>query len=266
MSLILHAEVSGPKEKSEDDCDFHIQDIVIVHGLFGSLSNWRSISKSLSQQYRIHSLDLRNHGASPWSDEMSYIDMAGDLEHYIRTNELVAPHILGHSMGGKVCMALLQNFDIEIGLAFIADIAPVSYGHDHDHLIDALKSLNLEGIHSRQEADKKLAQSIDSQPIRQFLLQNLKRGQSGFEWRINLGAISASKDQIFGYPDGHQVDTNIIFIKGENSDYIEDKYHDLILKQFPRADFDTIQNAGHWLHAEQPAALVNILKNYLEHS
>ncbi len=265
MPLTLNAEVSGPNDKPYDDCNYDVQDIVIIHGLFGSLSNWRSISKSLSQQHRIHTLDLRNHGASPWSDEMSYIAMAGDLEQYIRINELVLPHILGHSMGGKVCMALLQNFDIDIGLTFIADIAPVSYGHDHDHLIDALKALNLEDIHSRQEADQKLAQFIDSPPIRQFLLQNLKRGQSGFEWRINLGAISSNKDEIFGYPNGRQSDSRIIFIKGENSDYIQDQYHGRILKQFPQAEFKTIGNAGHWLHAEQPAALVQLLQNYLVH-
>jgi esterase len=263
MRLTLNAEISGPNDKPHDDCDYRVQDIVIIHGLFGSLSNWRSISRSLAQQYRIHTLDLRNHGASPWSDEMNYIAMAGDLKQYIRTNDLVSPHILGHSMGGKVCMALLQNFDIDIGLTFIADIAPVSYGHDHDNIIDSLNALNLEDIHYRQEADQKLAQFIDSPLIRQFLLQNLKRGQSGFEWRINLNGISTNMEAIFDYPTGPKVDSRIIFIKGENSDYIQDQYLDQIMRQFPQAEFETIGNAGHWLHAEQPEALVQVLQSYL---
>jgi esterase len=70
-------------------------------------------------------------------------------------------------------------------------------------------------------------------------------------------------EAIFDYPTGPKVDSRIIFIKGENSDYIQDQYLNQIMRQFPQAEFETIGNAGHWLHAEQPEALVQVLQSYL---
>ena len=251
MTILLHSEVTGEPSKPP---------LVIVHGLFGSISNWRSIAKSLAGDFYIHCVDLRNHGQSPWADTMSYLDMAADLNRYIRDNQLQQPNLLGHSMGGKTCMAMLQQFVPGVSSVFIVDIAPVQYGHNHDHLIESLISLDLASIRSRSEADIALSLSIPSLPIRQFLLQNLQRTATGFSWRVNLAAIAEAKQEIFGYPNGTQCDTPIIFIKGENSDYIVADYYNEIFRNFPKAKFRIINNAGHWLHAEQPADLIHLIR------
>jgi esterase len=253
MSLKLHSEIIG----SPSNPDF-----IIAHGLFGSTSNWRSIAKQLSDRFRVHCLDLRNHGQSPWDDEMSYGDLAGDIENYIRSGNLKSPHILGHSMGGKACMVLVQTFDLDLNQVFIVDIAPVAYQHDHDDLINALVSLDLEDLISRKEADEKLSATISSQPIRQFLLQNLKRGEMGFEWRINLSAIVANKPEIFGFPPSDPVSNSMVFIAGGASTYISNDSRAAILKAFPNSILKTIPSAGHWLHAEQPQTLLNIINKH----
>src|SRR5439155_15846130 len=79
--------------------------VVFVHGLFGQGRNWTTIAKGLSDRHRVTLLDLPNHGHSPWTDRVDYVDMA----------ELVATELaswdepvtlVGHSMGGKVAMQL----------------------------------------------------------------------------------------------------------------------------------------------------------------
>ena len=85
----------------------HSQAILILHGLFGSASNWRRIARALSENYRVISVDMRNHGESPWDDDMSYPAMAGDIAGLIDRLGLVRPHVIGHSMGGKTVMTCL---------------------------------------------------------------------------------------------------------------------------------------------------------------
>ena len=53
--------------------------LAILHGLFGSGRNWRSIAQQLAARHRVLTFDLRNHGASPWAERMSYGEMIADL-------------------------------------------------------------------------------------------------------------------------------------------------------------------------------------------
>jgi pimeloyl-ACP methyl ester carboxylesterase len=80
--------------------------LVVLHGLFGSGSNWRSIARELAATHSVISVDLRNHGASPWADSMDYVEMADDVLQLIDRLKLDRPTLMGHSMGGKVAMAL----------------------------------------------------------------------------------------------------------------------------------------------------------------
>src|SRR3954465_10882297 len=79
--------------------------VVFVHGLFGQGKNWTTIAKGLADRHRGTLLDLPNHGPSPWTDRVDYLDMAelvaAELEEFGEPVTLV-----GHSMGGKVAMQL----------------------------------------------------------------------------------------------------------------------------------------------------------------
>ncbi len=238
--------------------------VIILHGLFGSSSNWRTVAAQLGNHFRVLCVDLRNHGKSEWRSSMSYLDMAQDLVAFIHDNHLDKPHLIGHSMGGKTVMTCLQHCQPEVGKCVVVDIAPAYYSHDHDELIDALKKLDLESIHSRNDADQMLAMDIASAPIRQFLLQNLIRTGGGFAWRINLEAITNNRDLLFGYPDGHVSDAEILFVRGSNSDYILPGHYEMIARQFPNSSIKTMANAGHWLHAEKPGELTEWLFEFLD--
>ena len=90
-------------------------------------------------------------------------------------------------------------------------------------------------------------------------MTNLDRANGGFQWRINLQAITAGMSGIsaFSYPDGAVFDGPTAFIAGEHSTYIRDVHRDRILDLFPGARTVTIKGASHWVHADQPTRSEN---------
>ncbi|MBP2312331.1 alpha/beta fold hydrolase [Azospirillum soli] len=235
--------------------------LLVLHGLFGSARNWQTLAKRFSEKRRVYALDLRNHGGAPWSDRMTYPDMAEDVLRFLDDRGFARAAIVGHSMGGKVAMTLALNHPDRVERLVVADIAPVAYTHTHTPFVAAMKRANLEGCTRRSEVEAQLADAIPEAPLRSFLLQNLVLEQGKFHWRINLNAIGASMEDLIGFPD--LGDTRYTgptrFIGGSRSDYITPEYFDAITRHFPTAQIEMIGDAGHWVHAERPdefAALV----------
>ena len=254
MSLKLHFEEIGNDNAPA---------VIILHGLFGSSSNWRSIARTLSRSWHVFSLDLRNHGKSPWHDEMQYQDMAGDVTGFIAAKAIDSPILIGHSMGGKTAMTLAQMSLLPLGKIFVVDIAPVPYRHNHDTLVEAMWSVNFTVQNSRSKVDQQLSKFIDEAPLRQFLMQNLERRDGKLAWRLNLSAIVNNMSCLLGYDADNLVDHEMIFIAGTESDYLREKHHATVKSLFPNAVMECINGAGHWLHAEQPGELVRIIHHHL---
>lgn len=230
--------------------------LLILHGLFGSGSNWRRIAKALQQEHhRACLVDLRNHGQSPHHAEMSYPAMAADVLRLMDTLGLDQASLLGHSMGGKVAMWLALEHPERIARLVVADMAPVAYAEDGDHreLIDALLALDLENLASRAEATERLAEAIPSLGIRQFLLTNLEQHQGNWRWRIPLQRLRDSLAVLRGFPEPRgQYPGPALFLHGGQSGYVQESSHARIRELFPQARFSVMPDCGHWLHAEDP--------------
>jgi esterase len=239
--------------------------LLILHGLFGSLGNWNWHSNKLSEQYAVCALDLRNHGASPHADQMDYPAMAADIIEFMAEHKISSAHLLGHSMGGKVAMQLALEHPNRVDKLIVADIAPVKYASEHDQIFDGLQAIDLEQVQSRTEADKVLAEYVDDEVVRQFLLTNLLRGQGGgFYWRINLPVLAKSYLQLRAAPAGDGVfDKPVLFIKGALSNYITEDHQQEIEQKFPQARLKTIMQTGHWLHAEKPQTFYHLVSDFL---
>lgn len=240
--------------------------LIILHGLFGSHTNWRTLSKAFAQSHFVYLVDLRNHGQSPWDSDMSYSEMAGDVQRFIETHKLIQPAIVGHSMGGKVAMALAQATEAMIAKLIIADISPVPYTHSHDNFISAMKQVNFDQVTSRKDVDLQLQRDIPSAPIRQFLQQNLTRIDDQYRWRINLEAIEENLPKLLDYNIAGKSDVETLFIGGSLSDYISPAHHADIQRLFPNSSIQTIDQAGHWLHAEKPREFVDLVQRFLKPS
>ncbi|MDF0601753.1 alpha/beta fold hydrolase [Psychromarinibacter sp. C21-152] len=236
--------------------------LLIAHGLFGSARNWGVIAKRLSDTRQVLTVDMRNHGDSPWHDSHRYPDLAADLA------EVIAAHggqadVLGHSMGGKAAMVLALEHPETVRRLTVADIAPVAYGHSQRPLIEAMRAVDLSSIDSRSDAEAQLAETIDDRGVRAFLLQSLDPKEKC--WRFNLDALDAEMDHITGWPEiSGQADTPTLFLSGAESDYVGPEHRDRIKGYFPNARFAKIPGAGHWLHAEKPREFEAAMRSWLD--
>ena len=234
--------------------------LLILHGLFGSSTNWRSIAKRLSADFRVYTVDLRNHGRSGWHNDMSYDAMANDVHNFMLENDIDRATVLGHSLGGKTAMILAFKYSELVDKLIIIDIAPVAYEHSHSVINKSMMELDLNNLANRKEADTALARSIKDTPTRQFLLQNLVTVDSHFSWRINLASIHKNMDSLTGFPTNHkdsQFSQETLFVHGGNSDYLTRNYHPQIKQLFPNNQIVTVENAGHWIHVEKPDELLD---------
>lgn len=241
------------------------QPLVILHGLFGSSDNWYSLSKVFSENFSVYTVDQRNHGQSPQSEDFNYRLLTEDLEEFFQEHAIQNPIVIGHSMGGKTAMNLaIKNPDL-IEKLIVVDIAPKSYPIHHDHILDGLIAIPLSTLTSRSEADQILAKHVEETDVRQFLLKNLSRNsQGGFEWKINLNAIQTHIQEI---GEGMQYEGTFekptLFIKGSRSNYFKVGDDELILKLFPQAKFQTL-NTGHWVQAENPQEFTKTVLTFLK--
>ena len=238
--------------------------LVIAHGLFGSARNWGVIAKRLSEDRTVLAVDMRNHGESPRADTQTYAEMAADLASVIAA-EGVQADVLGHSMGGKAAMMLALAHPELVRRLIVADIAPVAYGHSQSHHIAAMRALDLTGLATRGEADRRLTATIDDPSLRAFFLQSLDLKATPPRWRLNHDVLEAEMPGIVGWPEpqGH-FEGPTLFLSGGDSSYVLPEYRSKIRGLFPAARFAKIPGTGHWLHAEKPREFEATVRVFLQ--
>ena len=253
--MILNAEIHSSPNPITDI------PVVVLHGLFGSLSNLGMIARKLLPNYHVIQLDLRNHGLSPHADKMDYELMAADV---IETLDHLAIHkfsLIGHSMGGKVSMKIAGLVPERLQRLAILDVAPVAYvGERHEGMFTAIEAVIAENNPdlSRSQAAEIMRKKIDNEMIIQFLLKSFIKGK----WLYNIDALKSSYVNLVGWNSIQPWIKPCLFIKGGNSEYVLPKYYTEIEKQFPKAIIETVPETGHWLHAEKPDTIVSMINQY----
>ena len=240
--------------------------LLILHGFLGMSDNWKTLGNQYSQnEFQAHLIDQRNHGKSFHSDDFDYELLADDLKNYMVHHNISSANLIGHSMGGKTVMQFACSNPKLVEKLIVADIAPKYYPPHHSEIINGLVSLNFEKINSRTEADNELAKHLSDFGIRQFLLKNLywvEKGKLGF--RFNLSILQNKIEEI-----GENISSTAtftgetLFLRGDKSEYILQNDFDIIKRHFPKAAINTISNAGHWLHAENPKEFLSETLNFL---
>lgn len=251
------------KPSTRDQSPDKKQVIFLIHGLFGSLSNLSSLGKELQNDYDVVLVDVRNHGQSERNASMSYAEMADDI--FKLADHLQVEHfsILGHSMGGKIAMSCALTKPQRIQRLIVADIAPLPHADKHSDVFAGLKAVKASNVQSRSEADKVLAEYVDTPEIRQFLLKSYQRTSDGFQFVYDLENLYNNYTSIIDWPEQSNIYSNpTLFIKGELSDYIEEASQPAIVKLFPNAKLKVINATGHWLHAEKPKTFNRLAINF----
>lgn len=235
---------------------------VLLHGLFGTASNFATIQRRLAVGRRVLAFDLRNHGRSGHDKAMDYPVMADDVLATMQAHGLEQAALVGHSMGGKVAMTAALRHPARVTRLLIADIAPVAHPPRYNAIVSAMLALTLGPGLTRAAAAAALAQAVPDQTMRQFLLSNLRFGAPP-SWRIGLAEIAAALPAIEGWDQTGRYEGPTLVLRGERSDYILPEHRALFRALFPAARFAALRDAGHWLHADAPDAFVATLDAFL---
>lgn len=240
--------------------------ILILHGLFGSSDNWLTLGKILGETHQVYMLDARNHGLSPRSEIFDYNSMAADLKQFMDEYSIINPMLIGHSMGGKTVMQFAMNYSDSFSKMIVVDIAPKFYPVHHTMILQGLASIDLKTLKSRTEANDILKRFEENEGVRQFLLKNLWRNpakNNEFDWRLNVPVITKNIDLIgFELSNEKSVEKPVLFIRGSESHYIQPEDERKIWELFPEYELITIEDAGHWVQADQPKKFIEIVQRF----
>ncbi|MBC7776161.1 MAG: alpha/beta fold hydrolase, partial [Phycisphaerae bacterium] len=235
--------------------------VLILHGLFGFSDNWQTIAKSLATEHLVVTPDLRNHGQSPHVHTHSYPEMVEDLRVFMEEKWMFHAIVVGHSMGGKVAMQLALTHPDMVEKLVVVDMEPSQADDNHSDIIDALLGLDLSKMTARREAEAYLTERIHDFGTRQFLLKNITREDDGsFTWKMNLPILWKHYNDILSAVTGEPFEKPTLFVRGSRSDYVKDSEWEKTKRLFPKADLVTIEGAGHWVHADKPKELLEVLR------
>ena len=245
--------------------------IAFCHGLFGQGKNWTQIAKAFAADHRVLLIDMPNHGRSEWTDGFAYPDLADRVASLFGADDPVT--LVGHSMGGKIAMAIALRHPEVVERLVVVDVSPVAYESAREFLgyIDVMRALDLGALERRDQADEALRGDVPNTTIRSFLLQNLRREGSadggGWRWMPNLDLLSAHMPELAGWPSeafgGASYAGPVLWIGGASSGYVTDEFAPAMEALFPRVRRVTIKGAGHWVHSEQPAVFTEVLKRFV---
>jgi pimeloyl-ACP methyl ester carboxylesterase len=238
--------------------------VLLAHGLFGSGKNLGGLARRLAATRRVISVDMRNHGDSPHDPDHSYAALAGDLAELIAAQGGRAD-VLGHSMGGKAAMMLALTRPELVRRLVVLDIAPYAYGHSQSALIDAMETVQMDGLRLRSEAEAQLALQVPEPGVRAFLLQSLDLKSEPPRWKLNLPALRDQMPLVVGWPGAPAGGFTgpALFLTGAESGYCREPQIEAIRDVFPQAQIRIMAGAGHWLHADRPTEVAEIVADFL---
>lgn len=242
--MTLHSKIEGQG-----------QPLLILHGYLGMSDNWKTLAGQYAAEgFETHAIDLRNHGRSFHSEEFTYAAMVQDIYDYCQTHQLKNVDLIGHSMGGKVGMFFAMKHPELLNKLVVADIAPKYYAPHHQDIMAALKAVDFSKKPSRAEVDKIMEQFVPDFGTRQFLMKNLYwETPEQLAFRFNFPVFEKVIDNIGeALSDDMVFEKPTLFLRGSNSKYILDSDLPGISHHFPNSKIETVSNAGHWLHAENP--------------
>jgi pimeloyl-ACP methyl ester carboxylesterase len=241
--------------------------LLILHGFLGMSDNWKTIGLQFATNgFQVHLLDLRNHGRSFHSDEFSYELMVQDVYEYCLANNLEKINMIGHSMGGKTAMLFAVTYPERIEKLIIADIGPKFYPQHHQTILQGLNAVDFSKKPSRSEVEEIMSHYITDFGTRQFLLKSLYWQEPGqLAFRFNLAVFNKKIEEIGkALPENAVFSKPTLFIRGGKSDYILNEDFENLKKHFPDSTIETIPDAGHWLHAENPKMFCKIASSFLK--
>eukprot|EP00475_Leptophrys_vorax_P000534 TRINITY_DN10296_c0_g1_i2.p1 TRINITY_DN10296_c0_g1~~TRINITY_DN10296_c0_g1_i2.p1 ORF type:complete len:215 (+),score=45.04 TRINITY_DN10296_c0_g1_i2:113-757(+) len=211
---------------------------------------------------------------------MTFDALSSDVLHLMDHLSIERAVLLGHSLGGKVAMATALNHSQRISGVIVADMAPVDYTKAQQqrdwnsvkHIVTTVSQTNPNDYKGRKELEEALADKIRDLGMRQFVVANAAyedspSGDKVWRWRINVPVLLSNLDYMASWPyennSSLQYPGKALFISGRKSSYVLPEYHENIRQVFPQAQFEALEGAGHWVHADKPKEFIDSVGSFL---
>lgn len=268
--------------------------VVIIHGLLGTKSNWTAISKALAKKTKkdVFAVDLRGHGSSPHGDGViSYSTMTLDLQDFLasvkRQHNISRVVLIGHSLGGRLLMHASLSYAFvgptmpDIGHQVLVDVSPKEDNVNPNGYIDVLEVMRAieageRKVQSEEEVRDAFSPYSSCKRFQDFLMSNLvKRDKSDeegaeappspFKFRVHLAGLIRFLPNLSSFlPANSSSPVQSTFVVGTNSPYISLPEDERGMKQhFPNYSVEAV-DAGHWVHADKPSKLIELLRRVVE--
>lgn len=248
--------------------------LYVLHGIFGSGRNWASVARRLVQarpEWGVLLVDLREHGASEGFLPPHTVEAcARDLDALARSLRVPPSAVLGHSFGGKVALAW-GALSPEMAQLWVVDSTPEARppGGSAWQMLERLRRLP-EHFRSRDELVQLLREGGIALPVARWMATNLAgEPAAGYRWRFNLEAIEELLHDFFRrdlWPvlESPPGSLQLHLVKAEGSDVLSGPALERVegLTTGGRVFLHRV-TGGHWVNADNPDALHELLEGML---
>lgn len=274
---------------------FEGQTLMIIHGWLGMSNHWLNIGRFLADcGYHVIIPDLPNHGRSFHTDMFSYDSMAHFLHDFLQKHSSDKPILMGHSMGGKIAMKMLDMYPNEYEKCIIIDILPKDYPEltRKGGIADIILKTPLSQFEYRKDLADHLQKSVSDKGWLTLLLQNVEtkpittdtnraeiKGRKDFtkgrftetkrrfnflQWRSNAIMLAKNMPTIASNVDLQPITTPTLLIRGSKSEFTktEDLYS--FSNVFGNSRILTMEDCSHWLFVDKPALFLKEVCTYLD--
>jgi esterase len=248
------------------------QATVLLHGFLGSGRNLRSLASAWSEaepQRRFYLPDLTGHGGSPALPEAASLEtLAQDVVASAREAGLQGPlHLVGHSLGGRVCLVASARFAQDVGRVDLLDIAPGPIPvamSESSGVLEHLLAAPAEAADRKAMRAALLAGGLAA-PLTDWLLMNLQPAPGGgVTWRFDRHALARLHARVNSQDLWHTVERAspprppVRCVRGERAGYVTDA--DVRRLEAAGVPVATLPGAGHFVHVDAPDALLAWLR------
>ncbi|KAB8069767.1 Alpha/Beta hydrolase protein [Aspergillus leporis] len=257
----LAYELHSPLHTSRNQPDLTSQGpIVFLHGFLGSKRENKGVSKLLARDLsrQVFCLDLRNHGDSGHHPKHDYMELAMDVECFIKDHQLNNATLIGHSMGAKTALTLALNSPGLVSKVIAIDNCPIHLPltEEFPRYLRAMAEVQDAGVKSHQEGDMILRKYEESPSVRLFLLSNFIRERNSpyLKLRVPLDILRTAIGPLGDFPhkgEPVQFHKPALFLRALRSHYIPEDALPVISSFFPQSHIKNI-DCGHWIVQERP--------------
>ncbi|MBR9989698.1 MAG: alpha/beta hydrolase [Gemmatimonadetes bacterium] len=247
----------------------------VLHGVYGAGRNWASVIRRIVRErpdWGALLVDLRQHGDSQgFAGPHTVQAAAADLDRLAEHTGIRPDVVIGHSFGGKVALVHAGLSKAPPRQVWVIDSTPQQREPDGSawDMLELLESLP-HHFDSRDDLIAQLMERGQPKPLAQWMATNLVAHDGGYRWRFDFDSIrelllsffdTDAWDVVENPPDGMEVH----LVKAEDSRVLSGA-------ALERAEAAAAEEAGtfvhhvaggHWVNADNPAALESLLVQML---